>query len=346
MGKGVFFTSASMVLAVIITATLRSHHHHHYVSHPNNSSSFTDLASNASQLLRSNGFNFIATFLHITPELFLSTPQSTVFAIPDAAITNLSIPPYMTKQLLAYHISPSKLTIQDLFKKPTKTCLPTLISQQRIMITKNDYKNRVLEINNMLITHPDLFLQGTVAIHGVAGSFASFDHHQENIKLPVCESDHSGGPSSTGSLIKNKDEWGKVVKFLSSSGFMPFAIGLNSVTDGILKDFPDLKSVTIFTPPNIALMAMPSPLLDKFMRFHIVPQRHSFRQLAGFPAGSSLGTLVKGKHVDITETSKLSQIVSINGVAITAPDVFVSKNFIVHGIARPLSMDELSSMSR
>lgn len=202
----------------------------------------------------------------------------------------------------------------------------------------------------MLITHPDLFLQGPVTIHGVAGSFASFDHRQEIIKLPVCESDHNGGSgsgsSSTGSFIKNKDEWGKVVKFLGSSGFMPFAIGLNSVTDGILKDFPDLNSVTIFTPPNIALMAMPSPLLDKFMRFHIVPHRHSFRQLSGFPAGSSLRTLVNGKHVDITETSKLSQIVSINGVTITAPDLFISKNFIVHGIARPLSMDELSSMSR
>ncbi|KAI3736246.1 hypothetical protein L6452_15784 [Arctium lappa] len=342
MGKGVFFTSASMLLAVIITATLRHHHHHH----PNNSSSFTDLTSNASLLLRSNGFNFIATFLHISPELFFSTPQSTIFAIPDAAISNHSIPPYMTKQLLAYHISPAKLTIQDLFRKPAKTCLPTLIPHQRVTITKNDYKNRLLEINNVLITHPDLFLQGPITIHGIAGSFASFDHRQEIMNLPVCESDHDGGSSSTGGFIKNKDEWGKVVKFLGSSGFMPFAIGLNSVTDGILKDFPDLNSVTIFTPPNIALMAMPSPLLDKFMRFHIVPQRHSFRQLAGFQAGSSLRTLVNGKHVDITDTSKLSQIVSINGVAITAPDLFVSNNFIVHGIARPLTMDELSSMSR
>ncbi|KAI3780778.1 hypothetical protein L2E82_10769 [Cichorium intybus] len=342
MGKGVFFTTASMLLAVIITATLRSHHHHPL---PNDSSSsFTNLTTNASHLLRSNGFNFIATYLHISPDLFLSTPQTTIFAIPDTAISNLSIPPYMTKHLLAYHISPEKLTIQDLFKKPTKTCLPTLIQRQKVSITKNDHIHRLLEINNVLITHPNLFLQGPVAIHGVAGPFASFDHNQEiSITFPVCE---SGGGGGGGGLIKNKKEWGRVVKFLTSSGFMPFAIGLNSVIHGILKDYPDLESVTIFTPPNVALMAMSSPLLDKFMRFHIVPLRHSIKQLAAMPAGASLRTLVKGKDLEITDTSRFSQVVFINGVAITAPDLFFSENFIVHGIARPLNMDELSSMSR
>ncbi|KAJ9550169.1 hypothetical protein OSB04_014214 [Centaurea solstitialis] len=329
MGKGVFFTSASILLAVIITATLRSSHHRH----PTTSPPPATLTPNATHLLRSNGFNTIAALLHLAPDL-LSPPQSTVFAAPDATIANLSVPPYLVKQLLAYHISPAKLTLQDLFKKPLKTCLPTSIPDHPISITKNDPKNRILEINNVLITHPDLFLHGPITIHGVAAPLVSFDRHQEIFKLPVCESDRTRGSISGSGFIKKKDEWGKVVKFLSTSGFMPFAIGLNSVTDGILKDFPDLESVTIFTAPNIALMAMPSPLLDKFMRFHIIPQRYSFRQLAGFPAGLSLGTLVHGRHVDITETSKLSQIVSINGLAITAPDLFVSKNFVVHGIAR------------
>lgn len=343
MGKGVFFTSATMLLAVIITTTFRHHHRHH--NHLNNHSSSTAFPSNASQLLRSNGFNFMATILHISPDLFLSTPQTTIFAIPDTSISNLSVPPYMMKHFIAYHISPVKLTFQDLFKKPVRTCLPTLVKQQKVGISKHDNKKRVLEINNVLITHPDLFLHGPVIIHGLAGSFATFDHHQESIDLPVCVSDHNDGFTSISRFIK-KDEWGKVVKFLSKSGFMPFAIGLNSETDKILKDFPDLNSVTIFTPPNVALKAVSSPLLEKFMRFHIVPQRYSFKQLAGLPPGASLRTLVTGKHVEITETSKLSQVVFINGVAITASDLFVSKNFVVHGIARPLSMDELSSMSR
>ncbi|KAI3795398.1 hypothetical protein L1987_38050 [Smallanthus sonchifolius] len=336
MGKGIFFTSASMLLAILITATLRHHHHHHPTNSPP-----THYPSNASKLLRSNGFNLMANFLHISPELLHSTPQ-TIFAIPDAAFANLSIPPYMIKHLLAYHISPTKLTTQDLLNKPLKTCLPTLIHHQTLSITKIANKKQVLEINNVLITHPDLFLQQSVTIHGVAGSFAWYDHRQERITLPYCKPDRD----ELG-FIKNKEEWGRVIKFLSSSGFMSFAIGLNSVTDGIVKEYPDLDSVTIFTPPNVALMAMSSsPLLDKFMRFHMVVQRHSFKQLAGLPPGASLSTLVRGKHVDITENSRVSQVMSINGVAITAPDLFVSKNFVVHGIARALNMDELSSMSR
>ncbi|XP_071739911.1 fasciclin-like arabinogalactan protein 21 [Rutidosis leptorrhynchoides] len=340
MGKGVFFTSATMLLAIIITTTFR---HHHRL---NNHSSTIGLPSNASQLLRSNGFNFIATFLHITPDPFLSQPQTTIFAIPDTTISNLSIPPYMMKHLIAYHITPVKLTFHDLFKKPTRTCLPTLIQQQTIGITKSDIKKRNLEINNVLITHPDLILDGPVSIHGLEGSFASFDHQQEKINLPVCGSDHNSGLKTTSLFIKNRDEWEKVVNFLNTSGFMPFATGLKSETDNILKDFPDLKSVTILTPTNVALMALSSPLLDKFIRFHIIPQRYTFKQLAGLPAGASLRTLVTNKHVEITETSKISQAVFINGVAITAPDLFVSKNFAVHEIARPLSRDELYSMSR
>ncbi|KAL8267746.1 hypothetical protein R6Q59_001544 [Mikania micrantha] len=336
MGKGVFFTCASMLLAVIITATLHHHRHHH---HHLNDSSLPAYTCNASKLLRSNGFNFIANFLHTSPEFFLSSPQ-TIFAIPDAAIANLSMPPYMIKHLLAYHISPAKLTIQDLFKSPLKSCLPTLIQNQTVAITKNDKIIRVLEINNVLITHPDLFLQGSVAIHGVAGFFVSFDHRQQRIMLPFCETNQRGV------LIKNKEDWEKMVRFLSSSGFMAFAIGLNSVTDRIAKDYPDLNSLTILVTPNVVLKAMSSPLLDEFLRYHLIPQRYSFKQLAGLPPGSSLSTLITGKHVDITVNSKLSKAVSINGVAIISPELFVSKTFVVHGIARPLNTDELSSMSR
>lgn len=240
----------------------------------------------------------------------------------------------MIKHLFAYHILPTKLTIQDLFNKPLKTCIPTLIQQQTVSITKKDYKKHLLEINNVLITHPDLFLHQSVTIHGVAASFASFDPHQQTITLPICESES----------IKDI-EWERIVKLLGSSGFTAFAIGLKSVIEGIVKDFPDLNSVTIFTPPNVNVALSSSPnVLDEFMRFHIVSHRHSFRRLTGLPPGASLSTLVTGKHVDVTGNSK---VLFINGVAITAPDLFVSKNFVVHGITRALNMHEqLSSMSR
>ncbi|KAI3728830.1 hypothetical protein L6452_17474 [Arctium lappa] len=349
MSKAVFFIAATILLAVVIAATLGSHHHH--PRHPKDPP--LDFTSNASQLLRSNGFTFIATLLHISPDLFLSTPHSTIFAIPDSAISNLSIPPYMTIQLVTYHISPSKLTIQDLFQKPLNTCFSTMFQQQKISITKKDEKRRVLEINNVLITHPDIFVQGPVSIHGVGGPFASFKFHQEITELPICNTNQSELSHSTvggGEVdrIKKKAEWVTVVRFLSSAGFTPFAISLYSVLDGILKDHPDLNSATIFAPPIIGMVEMPSSLRHKFVRSHIVPKRHSFKHLASMRERASLTTLCPGKEIQITESvvNLFDELLVINRVEITSPDLLMSKSFVVHGIARPFAMEEVSSISK
>ncbi|XP_042753122.1 fasciclin-like arabinogalactan protein 21 [Lactuca sativa] len=190
---------------------------------------------------QSNGFNSIATFLRISLDLFLSTPKTTIFTISYSTISNLSILPYMTKHFLAYHISLEKLTLQDMFIKPIKACSLTLIQHQKVSITKNSNKHQVLEVNNVSITHPKLLLQGP-AIHDIEGLFASFHLNQESITLPACES--GGGGDRGHGFIKSKEEWGRVVKFLISSRFMSFAIVLKSMIQGILKNFPDLGSVS------------------------------------------------------------------------------------------------------
>ncbi|KAL7610904.1 hypothetical protein Lser_V15G11263 [Lactuca serriola] len=348
MGKVIFFIFATMLLAGITAIIIHSQHHHvrHHKDPPR------DLVSNVTQLLRSNGFNFISTLLHISPDLFLSSRESTIFAIPDSAMSNLSIPPFMTIQLITYHISPSKLTIKDLLDKPLNTCITTTFQQQKISITKKDEKNRVLEINNVLITHPDMFLQGPVAIHGVSGPFASFKFHQQITQLPICnanQSDFSHGiVAAKVNLTKNKVEWGILVKFLNSSGFAPFAIGLHTVLDGVFKEHPNLKSLTIFAPPIIEAMDMPEPLLQKFVKSHIVPKKHSFKHLASMRQGASLKTLCPGTEIQITETVKnpSEELLSINRVEITSPDLFSSKSFVVHGIARAFPMYEVSTVSQ
>ncbi|KAL4583724.1 hypothetical protein LXL04_008307 [Taraxacum kok-saghyz] len=163
-------------------------------------------------------------------------------------MSNLSIPPFMTVQLISYHISPSKLTIIDLFDKPLHTCISTGFQQQKIAITKKDQKNQVLEINNVLITHPDMFIQGPVVIHGVSGPFASFKFHQQITQLPICAANRSdvsrGIAGAKIDLTKNNVEWATLVKFLNTTGFAPFATGLHTVLDGVFKEHPNLRSLT------------------------------------------------------------------------------------------------------
>ncbi|EEF39666.1 conserved hypothetical protein [Ricinus communis] len=226
------------------------------------------LSLNASAALRRSGFNIISTLLSISPEIFLSSPNSTIFAIQDSALTNASnaLPPWFLRHLLQYHTSPLVFSMADLLNKPQGICFPTLVYRKNVAVTKVDANQRFLEINHVLVSHPDIFLEGNLAIHGVLGPFSSmgsqdFDQILDSIQAPICDANSS--LILDASDPKNMIEWTRIVRLLSFNGFVSFAIGLNSVLDGILKDYSNLNSVTIFCPPELALVASPSPMLDK-----------------------------------------------------------------------------------
>ncbi|KAL2248637.1 fasciclin-like arabinogalactan protein 21 [Sesamum indicum] len=293
------------------------------------------LAFNASRALRLHGgFHITATLLQISPELFFSGPESTIFAIQDSAISNLSIPPWAMRQLVRFHATPSALPMAELFKKPPGFCMNTLVGDKNLVITKNDAGTGSVMINNVLVSQPDLFLEGRVSVHGVLGPF-------DMILSPPC-----GFSNRSSILVSNATdqavEWRKIVRLLNSNGFVSFAIGLNSALDVILQEYHNLGSVTIFAPPNSGFISSPSPFLDRIVRFHILPQRFTYIELAAAEK-SSLRTLIPGYDLKI---EKFSQALSVNGVEITVPDVSSSKNFVIHGISRDFDVDELFSSSK
>ncbi|CAI9090343.1 OLC1v1025094C1 [Oldenlandia corymbosa var. corymbosa] len=354
-----FYIATSIALAVIAISTVI---HEDPNSTPSSSlqSIKKDLSLNASKALRSQGFNVMATLLQITPELFLSSPESTIFAIQDSTISNLSahLPPLAMKQLLQYQVSASNLPIQALLKKPQGSCLTTLLRGKYVKITKVDEEKGVIEINNALITHPDMFLGGPFSVHGILGSLSSLNFHDVVDKDsnfiapsdPNCENfNDTGGfssPSNNNTEANNQlVQWPKIIQFLNTNGFLPFAIGLQSVLDGIFRDYPDLRSVTIFAPPFFSLVSLPSPLLDRVVRLHILAQRYASMELAFLPENSSLETLQDGENLEIHKSNS-SGFLAIDGVEITAPELFVSKDVIIHGISRALGAEKISGTSR
>ncbi|EXB58580.1 hypothetical protein L484_008733 [Morus notabilis] len=298
---------------------------------------FHELSLNASKALRRAGFNFTATLFQVSPEIFLSSPNSTIFAIQDQVISNSSLPPWLLKDLLQYHTCPLNLPMDELLKKPQGSCLPTLHRKKNIAITKIDLEEKSIEINHVVVSHPNVFLGKTISVHGVLEPFSSLDpqdvHQGWNIiQAPICD--------STSVLVsdvlesKNMVEWSWIVRLLSSNGFIPFAIGLNSVLDGILEDYRGLESVTIFAPPSLSSLTSASPLLKRTVRFHILPQRLTYQELAALPSGMLLTTLSPDLHVEVRGTASFEQGLVVNGVKIAAPDMFSSKNFTIHGISR------------
>ncbi|XP_042048686.1 fasciclin-like arabinogalactan protein 21 [Salvia splendens] len=272
------------------------------------------LALNASLALRLHGgFHITATLLQISPELFLSSPHTTLFAIQDSAISLLSLPPSSMRHLLRYHAVPATLPMSALLKKPPGFCLQTLAADDTLAIT-NSTNYTSLTINHVLVSHPDMFLHGPLAVHGVSAPF-----------------DAASSQSSKGAV-----EWKGIIRVLSSNGFVSFAIGLNAVVDGILRDYANLSSVTVLAAPNFEFLSSPSPFLDRIVRFHILRQRFSYVELSAV-GNSSLTTLLPASHLHI---ANFSPNLALNGVQITRPDIFSSKNFVVHGISRTFHFDD------
>ncbi|KAI3854110.1 hypothetical protein MKX03_008875 [Papaver bracteatum] len=301
--------------------------------HPPPSPIQHEISSNASLALRNSGFHFMATLLQISPELILSSSSSsssslTFFAIRDETISNLSLPSRLLKDLLKFHTFPSKLTIQDYLNKPENTCLQTLLQGKNVTITKIDRKQSIVEINGVLISNPGIFNQGPYVIHGVLAPFSSIHLH--------LGSDHFIQSSNCGSISNGKSRtrvsWNGILRTLSSNGFVSrslysngfvsFVVVLNSVlNDGVhKKKLNMMNSVTIFALKN----TFNDLLLSYIVMIHLVPRRWSYKQLHAFIAPFNPDIDLQITKVN-SSTAENEEILSVNGVEITAPDVLYSK---------------------
>ncbi|MCL7021575.1 hypothetical protein MKW94_002136 [Papaver nudicaule] len=111
-----------------------------------------------------------------------------------------------------------------------------------------------------------------------------------------------------------------------------------------------MDSVTIFAPAELSYVASsPSPLLEKIVMVHLVPGRWSYKQLLAASSSSPatpLPTLVPDVDLQITKVNSSTkkeneEILCVNGVEITAPDVLYSDGFIIHRISRPIAIPKL-----
>ncbi|KAF9597684.1 hypothetical protein IFM89_021162 [Coptis chinensis] len=156
------YITVSIVLAIVaITTTTHSNTKPQTPFSSNQDSLIThQISTNASRPLRNSGFHFMSTLLQISPKLFLPASSSTIFAIQDTAISNISLPPLLMRDLLWYHTSSVKLSLDDLLKQPQGSCVPTLLNGKNLSITKIVNQERLVEINGVLISHPDIFSHG------------------------------------------------------------------------------------------------------------------------------------------------------------------------------------------
>ncbi|EOA12066.1 hypothetical protein CARUB_v10007962mg [Capsella rubella] len=309
-------------------------------------SSSSSLSSNASNTLRQSNFKAIATLLHISPEIFLSSsPNTTLFAIEDASFFNTSsLHPLFLKQLLQYHTVPLMLPMHELLKKPQGTCLPTLLRHKSVKISTVDQESRRAEVNHVRISHPDMFLGNSLVIHGVVGPFSPLQPHSDHIiQSSLCQSDENKTSVYNEDHVPVKIEWTRIVQLLSSNGFVPFAIGLHSVLNRIVNDHhhKNLTGVTILATPNLVSLSSASPFLYEVVRHHILVQRLTNKDLASMPDKATVKTMDPYQDLIISRREVANSSggdFMISGVEIVDPDMFSSSSFVIHGISHTLDI--------
>ncbi|KAK9724431.1 hypothetical protein RND81_05G071300 [Saponaria officinalis] len=310
------------------------------------------ISAAATTALRSNNFSIMATLLQFSPQIFFlpsSSPplsSTTVFAVSDAAFSTISAAPSAVELMLKYHTLPVKLNFQELLRKENFSCLNTLIPSKNVSLIKifDGFSNKsIVLINNVTVTHPDLFLDDFISIHGVSAPFTSLDHHLKDdffINSPYCNDNKNNinNNKNNQSLYNSRyaAEWVKMIRALSSSGFVSFAIGLNSVMGRVLDNNTGLGPVTVLAPMDFGFVGSSEWLLDRVVRYHVLSQRYTCSELAAVPAHTVLTTLLADNVVEVTVNANVSHGLAVNGVDVVSPEVFSSRMFVVHGISRAL----------
>ncbi|KAK1395528.1 Fasciclin-like arabinogalactan family protein [Heracleum sosnowskyi] len=98
-------------------------------------------------------------------------PYATLFVPSYPAVAHLSNvkPAEIDPFLIPYHITPQRLSFDDLLSLDLETRLPTLLPSKSIIITSNSSSN--FAIDDSQITHPNIYLSPNFAVHGIKSIF-------------------------------------------------------------------------------------------------------------------------------------------------------------------------------
>ncbi|XP_042475004.1 FAS1 domain-containing protein SELMODRAFT_448915-like [Macadamia integrifolia] len=110
---------------------------------------------------------------HSWADVFATTDPSTfpMTATLFIPINNDPVDDLDPSSSILYHVVPHVLTFKDLQKLATGSRLPTLLRGKSILVTNNSSSK--FSIDDCLITHPDLVVNGAFCVHGI-GSMLNY----------------------------------------------------------------------------------------------------------------------------------------------------------------------------
>ncbi|KAL9239649.1 hypothetical protein vseg_013952 [Gypsophila vaccaria] len=100
----------------------------------------------------------------ISATIFVPDDDSFLRPPPASSTVLLS---FIDPLLFPYHIVPRRFVFSELLLFPSGARLPTLLAGKTLVVTNNSAFN--FTVDGALVTRPDLYQNGAVAVHGVGG---------------------------------------------------------------------------------------------------------------------------------------------------------------------------------
>ncbi|KAH9669933.1 hypothetical protein KPL70_021991 [Citrus sinensis] len=310
----------------------------------NDQSSFFSHTAMLAPILSHLGFNELATGAPSLSNDAVATSwsgPSTLFAPSDSSLHtcfSCSVP-----SLLREHLVPGLFTIDYLRKLAFGTKIESLSPGRCITITSSKSENDTVSkvfIGGVEITHPDLFNNGIIIIHGIQGYISPLSplscdvERMTSLSFPFQPSDrgHHHQQIQTQQPIMRLMLRDAMLR-LRNNGYSILSLAMKVKYQELI----NLANMTVFALDDVSIFSGSYTYISN-VRFHIIPNRYlTIGDLERLPVGTTLPTLARGQSLTVTTAggASVTAPLRINYVRVKVPDVMKNLKIVVHGIYLP-----------
>ncbi|KAJ4960431.1 hypothetical protein NE237_020341 [Protea cynaroides] len=287
-------------------------------------------------ILTNLGFHQLAMAIPSLADSAFSTwnGPSTLFAPTDSSIQSCSS--CYPAKLLREHLVPGIFSLDYLRKLAFGTKLETMNPGRCITVTSADNHTKIF-VGGAEITHPDLYNNGIIVVHGLQGFVAPLSPLSCNVDRMTSLSfpPQTSIPDRSHSLsqfplmrLMLRD----AILRLRNSGFSVLSLAL-------WIKYPELvylKNMTVFALDDESIFSGGHAYVSS-VRFHILPDRMLMdADLAKLRVGTVLRTLESGQSLVVTTSgTEGASSLRINYVRVRNPDVMHNFKIVVHSVVWP-----------
>ncbi|PSR91014.1 Fasciclin-like arabinogalactan protein [Actinidia chinensis var. chinensis] len=264
----------------------------------------------------------------------------TVFAPTDSSL--LTCPSCSVPVLLQEHTVPGLFHLRYLRTLAFGTKIETLATGRCLTITSTNNASKIF-VAGVEVTHPDLFNDGIVVVHGLQGYVSHLSPHSCSLERMTSLSFLTPPPTQAPSFVMRLMLKDAMLR-LGISGYSILAVALRVKYAELM----NLSAITVFALEDAAILSGGHEYVTDF-RFHVVPNRLLLAgDLEHLPAGTVLPTMDLGHELVVTTAGgggPWAAPTRINYVKINSPDLMYNLKMAVHGLSIPFPRLNLTAVS-